>query len=131
MQPAGYLLDTNAIIAFAAGSSRLGKKTKHLVAKTPNLYYSPVSIAELEIKMMLGKMPPVGAIFERLSLQDIKELPLFSTHSLELSRFTQLVGHDPFDRLLLGQAMAENFALITSDRKLINLDVPWVHDSSI
>lgn len=104
MQLDGYLLDTNAIIAIAAGSSRLGKKTRHLVAKTPNLYYSPVSLAELEIKTMLGKMLPVGAIFERLAQQEIKELPLFSTHSLELSRFTGLVGHDPFDRLLISQA---------------------------
>lgn len=126
----GYLLDTNAIIAIAAGSSRLGKKTRHLVTKTPNLYYSPVSLAELEIKTMLGKLLPVGAIFERLAQQDIKELPLFSAHSLELSRFTQLVGHDPFDRLLVSQATSENLALITSDRKLINLNVPWVQDSA-
>lgn len=130
MQLDGYLLDTNAIIAIAAGSSRLGKKTKHLVAKTPNLYYSPVSLAELEIKMMLGKPLPVGAIFERLAKQDIKELPLYSTHSIALSRFTTLVGHDPFDRLLISQATAENLALITSDRKLIELNVPWVHDSA-
>jgi PIN domain nuclease of toxin-antitoxin system len=130
MQIDGYLLDTNTIIDIAAGSSQLGKKTKNLIAQARNLYYSPVSIAELEIKSMLGKLPKMHALFERLSQQDFKELPLFSTHSLEISRFGQLIGHDPFDRLLLSQASSENLGLITRDRKLVELKVPWVIDAS-
>lgn len=126
----GYLLDTNAILEMTAGSPRLGKKTSHVIAKTPNLYYSPVSLAELEIKAMLGKLLRVDALFERLAQQDLKELPLYSAHSLEISRFGQLIGHDPFDRLLLSQASSENLGLITSDRKLVELGLPWVINST-
>jgi PIN domain nuclease of toxin-antitoxin system len=129
MQLDGYLLDTNAIIDVTAGSKRIGTKTRHIVSQAPNLYYSPISIAELEIKSMLGKQLPVAAIFELLAQQQFKELPLYSSHSLEISRFGQLVGHDPFDRILLSQASSENLGLITRDRKIIELNVPWVQDS--
>lgn len=124
------LLDTNALISAAVTPSRFGKRARYLVEKSPRLYYSSISIAELEIKGVNKKLSNLDEFYEGLTESALTELPFQATHALALSRFTQLAKHDPFDRLILSQAAAENIALITSDRVLLSLGLPWVIDAS-
>ncbi len=126
----GMLLDTNALISAAVTPSRFGKRARYLVEKSPRLYYSPVSLAELEIKAVNKKLSNLDEFYSGLTDSTLLELPFKANHALALSRFTQLVKHDPFDRLILSQAAAENIGLITSDRIILNLGLPWVIDAS-
>lgn len=125
-----FLLDTNALIATAAAPSKLGKRARYLIEKSPNLYYSSISIAELEIKASNHKLERLEDFYRSLSESSLSELPFHSNHALALSRFSQLAKHDPFDRLIVSQAAAENFGLITSDRVLLSLGLAWIIDSA-
>lgn len=125
-----YLLDTNALVATTAAPNRLGKRARYLIEKTPKLFFSSISIAEIEMKSLRSKNEKLDGIYQGLIESRLTELPFRSNHALALVRFTQLVKHDPFDRLILSQAAAENMGLITSDRVLIGLGLPWVIDAS-
>ena len=124
------LLDTNALISAAVTPSRFGKRARYLVEKSPRLYYSAVSLAELEIKAVNKKLNNLDEFYAALTDSTLKELPFQADHALALARFTQLAKHDPFDQLILSQAAAENIGLITSDRVLLGLGLPWVIDAS-
>ena len=125
-----FLLDTNALIAATAAPNRLGKRARYLLEKTPQLFFSSISIAEVEMKSLRGKNEKLDGIYQGLIESKLTELPFRSSHALALVRFAQLVQHDPFDRLILSQAAAENIGLITSDRVLLSLGLPWVIDAS-
>ena len=129
MPSQGFLLDTNALIDTSIRPERLGKKSKYLIQNSPKLFFSPVSIAEIEIKTMGQKFNMAEQIYNDIMSLDIKELPLVSNQALAIARFEQLHGHDPFDRLLLSQAAAENLEFITSDKRLLSLELSWISDS--
>jgi PIN domain nuclease of toxin-antitoxin system len=130
MKLTGFLLDTNALIATTAAPNRLGNRARYLIEKTPHLFFSSISIAEVEMKSLRSKNEKLDGLYQGLVESRLTELPFRSNHALALVRFTQLVKHDPFDRLILSQAAAENIGLITSDRILLNLGLPWVIDAS-
>ena len=50
-------------------------------------------------------------------------------HTAGLVRFPELVGHDPFDRILMAQALVEQIPLLTADRILLGLGLDWVLDA--
>jgi PIN domain nuclease of toxin-antitoxin system len=59
----------------------------------------------------------------------IQELPLTHVHAEAVGLFPALARQDPFDRLILAQAFAENMTLLTADRVLISLGRPFVRDA--
>lgn len=59
----------------------------------------------------------------------LRELPFRERHAVTMSQFPQLARHDPFDRMLLAQAQAEDLMLLTSDRVLLGLGHDWVVDA--
>lgn len=97
------------------------------------VHYSPISITEITIKHMLGRMPlPGGATFpEIFTASGLTALPLRSDHAAALLEFGTLVRHDPFDRMLLAQAKQEHLTLLTSDATLLALDEDWIVDARI
>lgn len=124
-----YLLDTNVLVAMSIKSSTLGKNTRRILANEPSIHYSSVSVFELEAKTLSGKLPKMNKLYDHLIDNQIFEKPFNSVHALAVSRFTNLDKHDPFDRMLICQAAADGYQFITSDRKLLDLGLPWVIDS--
>lgn len=90
------------------------------------IYLSYISIWEIQIKQQLGKLnlrvPLPQLVQEQTKQNEILLLPLNQTHIYGLS---QLADHhrDPFDRLLVSQAINENLTLITSDSHIQTYDV--------
>lgn len=121
------LLDTNAFIWLVGlDSTRIGPKAKRMILEADSVALSAVSVAELRIKQMLGKLE-LPATPSRLAEQShIDELPLASRHSEALASFPDLARHDPFDRLLLAQALVDGRTLLTADARLLSL-----HDSRL
>jgi PIN domain nuclease of toxin-antitoxin system len=124
-----YLLDSNVLVAMSNKSSILGKNTRRILANEPNIHYSSISVFELEAKTLSGKLPKMDLLYAHLADNQIHEKPFNSVHALAASRFKNLDKHDPFDRMLMCQAAADDYLFITSDRKLLDLGLPWVIDS--
>lgn len=116
-----YLLDTNVLIWALSATERLDAATRALLQSPDNeVAFSAVSIWEIAIKTRLGRtdfqIRPEVAIREA---QDIgfTELPLVA---LVACRVADLPLHhgDPFDRLLIAQAMAGPMHFLTTDQVL-------------
>lgn len=127
------LLDTNALIWLVHDSPRLGRISRELIGDSKLVHYSSVSVTEISIKHMLGKMPlPGGAGFPDIfNRSGLTELPLRTEHAAALLDFGTLVRHDPFDRILLAQAKQERLTLLTSDSTLLALDEDWIVDAQL
>ena len=114
------LLDSNALLWLVTGGSRLGPVAREtLTASAAPVYFSPVSVVELAIKQMLGKLHLPGPLSDAAVAAGLREMPLNGSQAEGLVSFPALIRHDPFDRMLLAQALVEGLQLLTSDRALI------------
>lgn len=123
------LLDTHLLLWAAAGDARLPEVVRQrLVDEHTQPLFSAASIWEIVIKAGLDRADfRVDASLLRRGLVDngYKELPITSAHTLGVAR---LPDHhrDPFDRLLIAQAMEEGVELMTADRRLADYPGPVV-----
>ncbi len=119
------LLDSNAFYWFVTGQDEFGKRARSLIANSPKVYVSALSVLELSIKQQLAKLPKLD--FSRAIVDsDLMELPLQVSDLSSVNDFSTLDRHDPIDRALLSQARANRLVLMTSDRKLLGLSFNWV-----
>lgn len=125
-----YLLDTHTSLWLLDGDPRLGPKTRRLLQQTPaaNIYYSAASLWEIHIKVSIGKLD-VSADFEDALVQKgFESLPVMSSHTRPIASLP-LRHRDPFDRMLIAQAMSENLTLITSDENIIKYPEITCHNA--
>jgi len=112
------LLDTHVLLWAAAGSGRLSADGRRLIEdQQSELYFSVVSIWEVVIKRRLERSDfQVDPRILRRGLLDngYFELPIRSEHVSALERLPS-IHRDPFDRLLVAQAMTEAITLLTLD----------------
>ena len=113
-----YLLDTHILLWAAAGD--LPKSAKPFFSEENELYFSPASIWEIVIKKALGRsdfrVEPV-ALYSGLIAADYKELRISALHTLAVGSLPE-IHKDPFDRILLAQAVSANIDLLTADKQL-------------
>jgi len=116
-----FLLDTSVLLSATIAPERLPEKTAARLRDPLNpVYFSAASIWEIGIKRSLERQRfdfyPEDIHHLALST-DFTELPVRSVHCYEVAR---LPWHhrDPFDRLLIAQAMTEQICLLTSDGTL-------------
>ncbi|GAB5534901.1 MAG: type II toxin-antitoxin system VapC family toxin [Rubricoccaceae bacterium] len=116
-------LDTRALIWWDGDADRLPRPVFDAIQDPGNaVRVSVVSLWEMQIKVMLGKLALRTSLEQTLDDQEangISVLGLTTAHILALS---SLPAHhrDPFDRMLVAQAIAENAVLVTGDRVLSN-----------
>ena len=113
------LLDTHAMLWFLLDDARLSSQADGLISDLKNdIVVSPASYWEIAIKIRLGKyaLPePLDAFFEReLRRNRFDILPIEPKHAAVLTTLP-LHHRDPFDRLLIGQAVAEGISIVSSD----------------
>jgi PIN domain nuclease of toxin-antitoxin system len=125
------VLDTNALLAILIRPNRLGSKTTKLVASSDSLYYSSISVFEIVIKNMLGKIILSMPLIKLLDSPELKSVPFGVEDAAETYSLPGLSRHEPFDRMILATARARGAKLITSDRKILELGFDWILDSSI
>jgi PIN domain nuclease of toxin-antitoxin system len=97
------------------------QKARETISDEENdLYFSPVSLWEVSIKRSQNKPDfQLNARIMRENLLDkgCLEVPVTSLHTIAAGEFPML-HKDPFDRLLIAQAVVENLFLLTSDKKV-------------
>lgn len=121
------LLDTHLLLWAAAEPTRLSRNARKLIRDEANeLFFSAASIWEVTIKRSLARDDfQVEPRVLRRSLLDngYAELPITSEHAVGLESLEPL-HKDPFDRMLVAQAIAEGITLLTSDAKLARYRAP-------
>jgi PIN domain nuclease of toxin-antitoxin system len=113
------LLDTCAFLWFTEGDPSLSVRARQaIVDPTNEVYLSPIAVWEIVIKQALGrlvlKVPAERYVSEQRELHRIDTLPVTEDAALQLRK---LPSHhrDPFDRLLVAQAVAEGCTIATPD----------------
>jgi PIN domain nuclease of toxin-antitoxin system len=121
------LLDTHLLLWAAHDPKRLTKAARALIENSESeLVFSAASLWEITIKHSLGRQDfRVDARRLRRGLLDngYAELPITSEHTINTDQLAH-THKDPFDRILLAQAMVEGMTLVTNDRKLATYPGP-------
>ena len=113
------LLDTHCFIWMDDDFSKLSPKVQQAIINPSNtLYLSIVSIWELQIKTQLGKLefnlPLEQKVEEQVQKNRLEILAISQTHIYALDKLP-LHHRDPFDRLLISQAISEGLDFVTID----------------
>jgi PIN domain nuclease of toxin-antitoxin system len=112
------LLDTHIFLWAVAGSPLLKPATRRTIESADQVYVSAASLWEVAIKARLGKIEAdPDELVAAIEASGFIELPVRSAHAIGVAR---LADHhaDPFDRLLVAQAIAEPLKLLTADAVL-------------
>ena len=121
------LLDTQIALWWLSDDERLSPKSRQLVSDSETeAYFSIGSLWEISVKNGQGKLEANATFVARwLSEWSIKPLPIAVPH---LTALEQLPPHhrDPFDRLILAQALSEGLTVLTSDDKMTLYGVPCI-----
>jgi PIN domain nuclease of toxin-antitoxin system len=123
----GLLLDTATFLWVTLGAPQLSANARRLVSDPDNeVYLSAASIWEIVVKHALGRLPlpspPHEFVPRERQRHEIEPLSLDEASVLQLGK---LPGHhqDPFDRMLVCQAIAHGLTLVTPDRLIMQYPV--------
>lgn len=124
------LLDTCTFLWIAVDASDLSKNARELFLDTENeVYLSAVSAWEISVKHALGKLPlPVSPdmfVPRQRERHGITALPLDEIAALQLPKLPTL-HRDPFDRMLICQAIAAGLVILTPDEQITRYPVRCV-----
>jgi len=121
------LLDTHLLLWAAHDPKRLTRAARALIENPENeLFFSAASLWEITIKQSLGREDfRVDARLLRRGLLDngYAELSITSEHAISTGQLAH-THKDPFDRILLAQAIVEGITLVTNDRRLARYPGP-------
>ena len=113
------LIDTQSIIWFAENNTLLSKTARIAIEDSENTcFVSMASFWEMSIKINLGKLFVKGLtlteFMDEVAENDFQTLDIQRPHILENERLP-LFHRDPFDRLIITQAIVDNMHIISSD----------------
>jgi PIN domain nuclease of toxin-antitoxin system len=111
------LLDTHVVLWWQTDDRRLGREARKAIATADLVWVSAVSGWEASIKAALGRLRLDEKFRLLVAADDFTELPVSLAHT---ERLLDLPPHhgDPFDRLLVAQALVEKATLVTPDRAI-------------
>lgn len=112
------LLDTHVLVWTLLGHERLSATASAAIQDSANeVFVSVVSAWEVEIKAAKGKLSMLGPLGDALARQRFGSLPVTLRHVLAVESLPRH-HRDPFDRMLIVQALLEGMTLVSSDRKM-------------
>ena len=121
-----YLLDTHTILWFLSGDNQLSKKAMEIIENDSNVcQVSIVSLWEASIKVSLNKLilkVKPSALESYLKEYNIEILPISFKH-LSILESLPFQHKDPFDRLIISQAIANELTLISRDAEFASYSV--------
>ncbi len=118
------LLDTHTLIWWLEGSREITKSVAAVLRSAENAkFISVVSIWEMHLKASLNKLDLPKTFRAVLDEQPVEQLPVLADHA---HAFGELPLHhrDPFDRMLVAQALVEGLTLATRDERMNAYGIP-------
>jgi len=122
------LLDTHAIVWWATGDERLSRKARVALADpTTEVFISIASAWEIQIKATLQKLTlheSVDTLYRNLIID--QGFRMIGIELKDIDLLSKLPPHhrDPFDRMLVAQALRGNFTLVTKDSIVSSYGAP-------
>ena len=112
------LLDTHVLLWWLADDQTLGAGTRSTIAAADNLVFvSAASAWEISIKRSLGKLDAPSDLIAQLERNRFEPLSITVDHAYAAGALPHH-HEDPFDRILVAQALAEELTLVTRDPRL-------------
>ena len=122
------LIDTQAFIWFFENNSRLPSSVRLFMEQSNNLVVSIASFWEISIKASLKKIlipENIAGLMDNALSNGFKILPIEREHLITLSTL-DLIHRDPFDRIVIAQAITENMPIVSSDSVFQQYPVNYV-----
>lgn len=112
------LLDTHILLWWLTQDQKLSQTEIETIADSDNVVFVSAATAwEMAVKKMIGKLEAPDDLPTALAANDFLELPITIEHSQKLYQLP-LHHHDPFDRIMVAQAIAEDLTFMTRDTKI-------------
>jgi len=112
------LLDTHVFYWSFYERGRLPQQALKLIGSAESVFVSSASLWEIAIKVRLGKIrADLRELIEQIEASGFQELPVLSRHAIVVADLP-MHHNDPFDRLLIAQALCEPLRLVTADTQL-------------
>ncbi len=112
------LLDTHILLWVMRDADELSVAARAMIARAEEVYVSSISLWEASIKASVGKLPVAPTRLEAAAIAaGFRPLAVTWVHALAVHGLPML-HRDPFDRMLVAQAISEPLHLITSDAAL-------------
>ena len=111
------LIDTQSFIWFFENNSQLPSSVRLYMERSNNLVVSIASFWEITIKASIGKLvipENIAGLMDKALSKGFVILPIERNHLITLSSL-ELIHRDPFDRIIIAQAISENMPLVSSD----------------
>jgi PIN domain nuclease of toxin-antitoxin system len=118
-----YLIDSHVLLWWLGPDPRLSKAHDEILRDPRNeILVSAISVAELELKVSIGKLDMPNNLNERIEANSFGTLPFTARHAATL-RNLPLHHRDPFDRMLVSQAMTDDLVFLTDDANCRKYDI--------
>lgn len=119
---AGYLIDTHIFLWSLRDPNKLSSEAQLVLEDTENIVYVSAAVSwEILVKRVKGTLPFTGDILSILAQLSFEPLSITHEHTATLEQIPP-IHHDPFDRIMIAQAMAENLTLITRDKTVLKYE---------
>jgi len=117
------LLDTHAALWWLSDDPTLSASARAMIADPENtVFLSAVVVWEIRIKQGIGKLDLPDDFGEVLDSQRFPELPVTVDHAHAIADLPS-IHRDPFDRMLVAQAIVERMTIVTRDKSIAAYDV--------
>lgn len=125
-----YLLDTHTFLWWIGDDQRLSERAREIIRDPANeIVFSAASAWEIAIKARIGRIAfqqdLTTFIPEQLHINGFAKLSIEVRHTLRVAMLPAL-HRDPFDRILVAQAMLEELPLLSRDAAIARYDVPII-----
>lgn len=118
-----HLLDTHTLLWWLDNSSRLSQSAREVIANPDNrIFVSAASAWEISIKKALGKLE-APANLEQAIVESGFEILVITVEAGTKAGELPMHHRDPFDRMLIAQALIDDLTIITNDDKFEQYDV--------
>lgn len=122
------LIDTHTLIWTLFDSTKLSDRARRAVAEADRVFVSIVSLWEIAIKQNIGKLEidsTIEEIAKNSNEAGIEILNILPKHLDAMKRLPRIHG-DPFDRLIVAQALEENLVVVTRDSIIQRYEIETV-----
>ncbi|MCX2431529.1 MULTISPECIES: type II toxin-antitoxin system VapC family toxin [unclassified Pedobacter] len=125
------MLDTHTFFWFVAGDNQLSELIrKKILNLNESCFLSIASLWEIAIKKQIGKLVLNVGFDELFRFAERNQIEIVSINETHLTTLLTiaLITHDPFDRIIVSQALSEDLTLISRDKKLKNYKIKLLWD---